>query len=166
MINSMTITPTTIVSDIVRERPGLAPLFEQLNIDYCCGGNRPLDEACSERGLDPETVVALLNASIDRRDKDEERVDDYSNAELVEHIMTRHHVYLRRELPRVREIARKVASGHADKEPRLAEVAAICEELSADLLHHLDEEESELFPIILDLPAHAAALALSFPCRD
>ena len=30
------IEATTIVSDIVRERPGLAPLFEQLNIDYCC----------------------------------------------------------------------------------------------------------------------------------
>jgi len=144
------INATTIVSDIVRERPGLAPLFEQLNIDYCCGGNRPLAEACEERGLEPETVATLLNASLDQQAQPEERVDALSDAELVEHIVTTHHVYLRRELPRIVQIAEKVASGHSDKEPRLVEVAVICKTLATNLLRHADGEEGELFPAILE----------------
>ncbi len=145
------ITNTTSVSDIVRERPGLAPVFEQLNIDYCCGGNRPLADACSERGLDPETVVSLLNASIEQTaNGDEERVDSLSTPKLIEHIVVRHHTYLRRELPRIVELTQKVASGHADQEPRLEEIGSRVINLASELLRHLDEEESSLFPALLE----------------
>ena len=145
------ITTTTTVSDIVRERPGLASLFEQLKIDYCCGGNRPLAEACSERGLDPAAVVSMLNASIEQQgDGGAERVDSLSTPKLVEHIVTKHHTYLRRELPRIVEFTQKVASGHADQEPRLEEVGSRVTELASDLLRHLDDEEQDLFPALLD----------------
>ena len=145
------IDSTTTVSDIVRERPGLAPLFEQLKIDYCCGGNRPLDSACAERGLDPATVVSMLNASLGQEsDGSGERVDTLPTAALVEHIVTRHHVYLRRELPRIVELTQKVASGHVDQEPRLSEVATLVARLAPELLRHMQTEEDDLFPALLD----------------
>lgn len=151
------ITNTTSVSDIVRERPGLAPVFEQLNIDYCCGGNRPLADACSERGLDPGTVVSLLNASIEQRgNDDEERVDSLPTPRLIEHIVTRHHTYLRRELPRIVELTQKVATGHADQEPRLEEIGSRVTDLASELLRHLDEEENSLFPVLLDAAEQGA----------
>jgi regulator of cell morphogenesis and NO signaling len=160
------ITSQTIVSDIVRRRPGLAPLFEQLKIDYCCGGNRPLAEACSERGWDAQTVVTLLNVALEGPERSDERVDDLPTAELVEHIVARHHVYLRRQLPRIRELAEKVASGHADMEPRLVQIAALTNELADELLRHTQEEETTLFPAVIGADAESSASQVSTRLRE
>lgn len=50
----------TVVSDLVVERPGRSRVFEELGIDYCCGGGVPLAEARAGVGLDPGEVIAEL----------------------------------------------------------------------------------------------------------
>ena len=42
------------VGHLVVERPSRARVFEQLGLDYCCGGNKSLSQACREKGLDYE----------------------------------------------------------------------------------------------------------------
>ena len=37
--------------------PATSRLFEKLGIDYCCGGNRPLEQVCAEKQIDPEAVL-------------------------------------------------------------------------------------------------------------
>ena len=51
---------TDTVGDVVARRPVLSRMFEQANIDYCCGGRQTLDEACRERGLDPPAFLAAI----------------------------------------------------------------------------------------------------------
>ena len=43
-----TIGAETRIGDIVTAHPALARLFERLQIDYCCGGNRALSDACAQ----------------------------------------------------------------------------------------------------------------------
>jgi iron-sulfur cluster repair protein YtfE (RIC family) len=33
------IDPAASLGELVAERPGRAPLFEELRLDYCCGGH-------------------------------------------------------------------------------------------------------------------------------
>ncbi|MGH9376988.1 MAG: DUF542 domain-containing protein, partial [Terriglobia bacterium] len=47
----MEIDRTKPVNEIVLEMPASAKVFERLGIDYCCGGNRRLEEACKAAGL-------------------------------------------------------------------------------------------------------------------
>ena len=47
------------VSDWLIERPQHMRTFEELGIDYSCGG-KSLEFACRERGLDPRAVLARL----------------------------------------------------------------------------------------------------------
>ena len=47
------------VPDWLIERPQLLRTFEELRIDYSCGG-KSLEFACRERGLDPRAVLARL----------------------------------------------------------------------------------------------------------
>ena len=54
------ISTATTVAELVVDRPSRARLFEQLGLDYCCGGRQPLGEACTNRGLNPDAVLALL----------------------------------------------------------------------------------------------------------
>lgn len=51
------------VPDWLIEYPQLLNKFEELGIDYCCGG-KSLAFAARERGLQPEIVLTQLRASL------------------------------------------------------------------------------------------------------
>jgi len=71
-----------------------------------------------------------------------------SNREIVDHIVGRHHRYLREELPRLVGLSAKVVQAHGDREPRLADIYLELGSLRRGLEEHLNREERELFPII------------------
>ena len=50
------------VREVAIELPQSTRLFEKLRIDYCCGGNRPLTEACTLAGLEVGEVMGMLEA--------------------------------------------------------------------------------------------------------
>ena len=60
MINS-----SMTVREVALEVPQSTRLFEKLNIDYCCGGNRSLTEACNSAGLKVDDVIGMLETTID-----------------------------------------------------------------------------------------------------
>lgn len=139
----------TTVSDAVRRYPNLSRLFEQVGVDYCCGGNVPIADACTEKGLDAATMVTMINAQLDVPVETGERLDTLTTKELVDHIVATHHAYLREELPRLAELTQKVAQAHGDDDPRLMQVARVFSELAEELLPHQDKEEQRAFPAIL-----------------
>jgi regulator of cell morphogenesis and NO signaling len=143
------ITPDTRIGDIVAARPALARLFEGLRIDYCCAGKQTLAAASASRGLATGTVVAMLEAAMSVLEAGPAEVDAaaMSLTELADHIEHTHHAYLKEELPRLVEMADRVAYKHGERDTRLGEVAAIVRELAAEMLAHMEKEEGILFPL-------------------
>jgi regulator of cell morphogenesis and NO signaling len=148
------ISTSRAVGELVVERPARARLFEQLGLDYCCGGKVSLAEACRSRGLDADTVAVLL-------DTDAGPVpDDWSQAplgELCDHIVDAHHGYLRRELPRLGGLLEQVERAHGGERPELVEVRAVFERLRAELEAHCADEERTLFPACWELEGGGSA---------
>ncbi|WP_019499140.1 iron-sulfur cluster repair di-iron protein [Pseudanabaena sp. PCC 6802] len=136
------------VGAIVRDRPSLARLFEQANVDYCCGGKKTLAEACCQQGIDPQAFLAQLEDYAARESVSEVSLTALSLSELADNIERTHHAYLHAELPRLEKMVTKVAAVHGDKEPRLSHVKDIFLFLSAELSTHLMKEEQILFPTI------------------
>jgi regulator of cell morphogenesis and NO signaling len=149
-----TIDPATTVAELVVERPGRARVFERLGIDYCCGGKVSLEHACATKGLEPTAVTVFLEA-IDSEDDDEGEADwsTATLADLCDHIVTRHHAYLREELPRLSALVEKVAAAHREANPELDEVADVFEAIAAELQGHMFVEEAVLFRACRDLEA-------------
>ncbi|MBD2081560.1 iron-sulfur cluster repair di-iron protein [Leptolyngbya sp. FACHB-17] len=141
------------VGAIVRDYPALSRQFEQVNIDYCCGGKRTLEEACRQRGIDPEAFLTQLENNAAKEPASEMNLSGLSLTALANHIEQTHHAYLHTELPRLEKMVTKVAAVHGDKEPRLLEIRNVFLELSADLTTHLLKEEQVLFPIVRQLEA-------------
>lgn len=139
-------TSARVVGDLVAERPARARLFEQLGIDYCCGGRRTLGAVCDERGLDAATVAVLLDVAESEHGLVGSDWREASLAELCDHIVDLHHAYLRRELPRLTKLLGTCERAHAPERPELREIRATFERLRVDLEQHLDEEERTLFP--------------------
>ena len=52
------------IPDWLIEHPQLLPLFQELGVDYTCGG-KSLEAACREKGLSPYDVLRRCNACLD-----------------------------------------------------------------------------------------------------
>lgn len=138
----------TTVGQWVRERPARSRVLEKLGIDYCCGGKRPLREACEARGLDALTVAAMLDAVVEGGGAELVDAAAMSMTQLCDHIEATHHVVLRREMPRLQKLADKVAEAHRERYPRLRELGEIVTHSWAELQSHMMKEEQVLFPAL------------------
>ncbi|MFN8187440.1 MAG: iron-sulfur cluster repair di-iron protein [Gaiellales bacterium] len=151
------IDPETTVAALTLERPQRTRLFEQLGLDYCCGGERSLAEACAAHGLDLNTVLVLLAGEAQTPTTDLKDWSEASIPDLVDHIVNAHHTYLREELPRLSELSAKVAAAHGAEHPELVELARRFEQLRSELEEHLELEESVTFPAARALASGEAA---------
>ena len=132
----------------VAEHPSTARLFERLGIDYCCGGKRPLADACRTRGLLPQDVIAELQTTLDATSDEGRNWNEVSLSDLCDHIEQTHHAYLKEELPRLTAIVAKVVNAHGDRHPELAHLQQAFLALRAELEPHMQKEERVLFPAI------------------
>jgi regulator of cell morphogenesis and NO signaling len=144
------IGPTMTLGDLVTAAPAAARVLERFGLDYCCGGAQHLDEACAAARVDPRAVLAALAAVAQAPPAEWAAMGP---AELVDHLESTHHAYLRSELPRLTELALKVGSVHGDRHPELDSVRATFEDLRTELEPHLAKEERVLFPAIRALAA-------------
>ena len=63
----------TTVREIALDQPASIRVFERLGIDYCCGGRKPLAQACAERSLDLRSVLAALENTETSKDASSSR---------------------------------------------------------------------------------------------
>ncbi|HEX8753875.1 MAG TPA: DUF542 domain-containing protein [Solirubrobacterales bacterium] len=145
----------TTLGELALEHPARIELFERLHLDYCCGGSTSLGEACRESGLEVEAIRGQLEA-IDRegpslgpapeRDWREAGIE-----ELCAHIVSAHHGYLRREMPRISELLATVVRVHGAGHPDFAILERTFAALRAELEEHIEDEEQTLFPLASSL---------------
>jgi regulator of cell morphogenesis and NO signaling len=146
----MTPTATKTVGEIAAEMPSATREFEKLGIDYCCGGSRTLGEACSEANISVDEALARLQKSLaatqpgDSTDWQQQLL-----ADLIGHITTTHHVFVREESTRIQALAAKVVGVHGKNHPELMQVQQVFAALAEELSVHLMKEEQVLFPYIV-----------------
>jgi regulator of cell morphogenesis and NO signaling len=156
------LTLETTVGQWVAHQPNASRVFEALQIDYCCGGNKPLRQACVERHLDPRQVLDQIeSAKSENGAKPPEHWSDASLTTLCDHIEQTHHAYLKTELPRLQAMIAKVVSAHGAKHPAMGEVEQAFAALVAELVPHMFKEERILFPAIRRL--EQAVVTPAFP---
>lgn len=148
-----TLDSETPIGQIVAEYPSSARMFEQLGVDYCCGGDRSLTNACAKEGLDATTVLRMLESNVDlgAGESSSDEKTDWTTAPLgalIDHIEATHHAYLRRELPRLETLLEKVAHVHGTDAPWIVSVKEVFAELKPNMESHIQKEEEIVFPFI------------------
>ena len=145
----MTLAATKTVGEIAAEMPSATREFEKLGIDYCCGGSRTLGQACAEANISVDEALARLEKSL--ASSQAGTGQDWQNqllADLIGHITTTHHVFVREESPRIQALAAKVVGVHGKNHPELLQVQQVFAALAEELRVHLMKEEQMLFPYI------------------
>lgn len=154
----MTVAIDKTVRELALENPASTRVFEKLGIDYCCGGNRSLREACQSANLQLDQVQASLEAA-DQATNVTQKDRDWQVgplASLIEHIQRTHHKYTREEIARLCPLFDKVCSVHGNNHPELLQVREIFQGLAQELTSHLMKEEMILFPYIFRMESAAA----------
>lgn len=124
-------------------------VVEKYGIDFHDEAELSLEEACAKRGIDASVVLKELEAASQPRLQPGGNFEQSTLREVIAHIISWHHEYLKLELPRLRARLNRMASRHGERDGSLLERlhAAFCE-LQADLDEHLHKEEMILFPFI------------------
>ncbi len=152
----MTPTIDQTVREIAIDNPAAVRVFESLGIDYCCGGKRPLRDACDRANIPVAQVLELLaDLKSEPTSSEEKRCADASFLELTEHIVARHHHYIRQEAPRLKILLEKVVSRHGDAHKELSSIRDLFSAMSQELFAHLLKEEQVLFPFLQKMEAAA-----------
>jgi regulator of cell morphogenesis and NO signaling len=139
------------VRELALEIPEATRIFDKVGIDYCCGGNKSLEEACAEANLSVEEIFDSLEfAEQEARTKQKDRNWQAEPlADLVAHINGTHHKYTRDEISRLGPLFNKVISVHGKNHPELQHIRAVFNGLAQELAMHMMREEAVLFPYIV-----------------
>jgi len=144
------------VREMVRRFPQVRQALEEMGIDYCCGGDVSLQEAAASQGVAVDALVQALDEATHTATGPEFR--DWSiasAAELLDHIVSTHHEYMRRELPRLSALLERVKEAHPAHRPMLERLDHIFAHLREEIELHLRKEEQVLFPLIRRIEADA-----------
>jgi regulator of cell morphogenesis and NO signaling len=139
------------LKQFVKTFPHSASIFENHELDFCCGGNATLEEACRARGLDPDRIIKeITEAGEDLQGKEAslEQAEHLSPAQLVNQIEETHHKFLREQEPVLMHMMEKVVAAHGKKHPELHELERVVRLFWDDIIPHLLKEEKVLFPAI------------------
>ena len=138
------------VREVALQVPESTRLFESLKIDYCCGGNQPLGQACASAGVDVDDVMEML-AGVGQPNEEALAFQSASLPELITHIVDIHHVFTKTEMVRLQALADKVLHAHGGNHPELIHLGELITHLCADLMPHMLKEEQVLFPYIVGM---------------
>ncbi|MCX7878763.1 MAG: iron-sulfur cluster repair di-iron protein [Ignavibacteria bacterium] len=131
-------------AEIVNENFRASAFFEKIGIDYCCHGEKTLEEACMEKGLNPDIIAYELG-----RIKDfNTRFEEWDVSFLIDYIINNHHSYVKATVPLIEHHINKVIGEHGTEYTELSEIAEVFATLKEDLVQHLLKEERMLFPYI------------------
>jgi regulator of cell morphogenesis and NO signaling len=136
------------LGEIVTEDFRSAELFKKAGLDFCCGGKKSLESACAEKKQDPDSLVSqLLELEKSSSDKGN-NYKEWSPSFLSDYIVNTHHKYVTKTLPDLSFYTKKISDVHGGRHRELYDVADLFTQINNELLQHLKNEESVLFPAI------------------
>lgn len=147
---------STTLGQLVISHPSATAIFEKYELDYCCGGNKTLEEACREKGLDRDRVLAEIQVAPKTGALENFHPELWDSSFLVDYIVQNHHQFLRGAMPELEALLNKVCARHGADYAKLLEIRDCFADLSEELTSHMNKEEIVLFPAIKGLESAQA----------
>ena len=141
------------LGEVVTVYPAVVKKFNDMELDYCCGGNKSLELALKEKGVDVDKFVEDLNKEFKEFKFENSQYVDWrekSSEELISHIVETHHGETFRLLKEIDPLMVKVFRVHFSHDPDLLmKVHSLFGKLKCELEEHLLKEENILFPLMI-----------------
>ncbi len=141
----------TKIGDIVTLDFRAAEVFKKAGIDFCCGGNQSLEDACRDKNLDVTAIESQLQQLENFAPDSSHKFNEWKLDFLCDYIVNTHHQTVMNLLPQLTFYTQKIAEVHGNNHPELLEIAGLFAQVNTELRQHLRNEEEVLFPAIKEV---------------
>lgn len=145
----MEITKKTPIGEVVAEDYRIASVFESLGIDFCCKGDRTINEVCEKQHIDSTRLLEDIKKML--QGPQIIAINDYNNwtlDKLAQHIEDRHHQYAERQIPVIKELLDEICTTHSKQHSDFFKIQALFNTSVGEFTMHMKREELLLFPFI------------------
>ena len=136
------------IGQFVAEDFRTAAVFSKYGIDFCCKGDRTIEEVCQKNNIDSDE---LLNKLLDIASLNNQQSIDYRSWPLdllAEYVEKKHHRYVEEKTPVLRQFLDKLCKVHGGRHPELFKINELFVASTGELAAHMKKEELILFPFI------------------
>jgi regulator of cell morphogenesis and NO signaling len=125
-----------------------AALFSKYGIDFCCKGNRTLEEVCAKKNISPAMLEKEILTVLKTTNENAIDFKSWSPNLLIEYIIEKHHTYVEEKSTIILQFLDKLCKVHGERHPELFEIYSLFKMSVGDLAQHMKKEELILFPFI------------------
>lgn len=146
------LTQEKTIGEMVAEDFRAAEVFRKYKIDFCCKGNRTIEEACENKKFDVSEVYNDLEKVSNQKATDID-FNSWPLDLLADYVEKTHHRYVEEKTAVLLQYLNKLCRVHGDRHPELFEINELFSESAQDLAAHMKKEELILFPFIKKMVA-------------
>ena len=154
------ITKNNTFAEVVRQYPQTIGLFNELHLDYCCGGDHTMEQGVAGKDVNLEDLLAKLNAAAQKVPAKEtgaaaslDAFKELSIPEMLDSLEQTHHVTEREMMGQAEELLNKILIVHYPHHGELlTQLHHLYCALKAELEEHFAKEERLVFPLLRQQP--------------
>ncbi|MDO5979299.1 iron-sulfur cluster repair di-iron protein [Flavivirga spongiicola] len=143
------------IGQFVAEDFRTAAVFSNYGIDFCCRGDRTVEEVCDKNGIDTSELLGKLKNVLSSTTGQNIDYKSWALDLLVDYIEKKHHRYIAEKVPVLLQFLDKLCKVHGERHPELLKINAHFTASAGELAAHMKKEELILFPFVKKM-IHAA----------
>lgn len=143
----MNIQRSDTMGSIVTRNLHAAQILTDHGLDFCCGGQKSLQQACEDKNVAIDSLMKQLVSLADSRKDETPDFVDMNLIPLTKYIEKTHHKFTSEKIFYVRKHLSKLIETH----PELKEIKKTFDALSDLLTSHMKREELMVFPYIRNM---------------
>ena len=144
----MNITKESIIGELVVQNYRTASVFKQNKIDFCCNGNRTIEDACNQKSIESDSLIKQLENIAPQTTEPGIDFNTWPIDLLADYIEKKHHRYVEEKTQEIKPYLEKLCRVHGDNHPELFEINRLFSDSAGELAKHMKKEELILFPFV------------------
>ncbi|MGB5437673.1 MAG: iron-sulfur cluster repair di-iron protein [Maribacter sp.] len=141
-------TLKTNIGEIVAEDYRTAQVFKNHKIDFCCRGNRSIQEVADKNKLDAELLLKEIRNVQNQSNGDNIDFKSWPLDLLADYIEKKHHRYVEERIPVLTQYLNKLCQVHGERHPELFDITEHFNASAGELAMHMKKEELIVFPAV------------------
>lgn len=125
-----------------------AQIFKNHKIDFCCRGNRSIQEVAEKNKLDADLLLKEIEEIQHQNNSDNIDFKSWPLDLLADYIEKKHHRYVEERIPVLTQYLNKLCQVHGELHPELFEITEHFNASAGELAKHMKKEELVVFPAV------------------
>ncbi|WP_394907643.1 iron-sulfur cluster repair di-iron protein [uncultured Mesonia sp.] len=142
------------IGELVAQDYRTAAIFNAHGIDFCCRGNRKVNDVCDLKKINKQQLENQLQQVFTEKTTGEPDFRAWPLDLLADYIEKTHHRYVSEKSPVLQQFLTKLCKVHGERHPELFTIHEAFNDLAKELASHMKKEELILFPFIRKMINH------------